>query len=79
MEREKFYEIVGALWNNIEFQIISNRIDYYVLNNDKWNGEYYSNCWKVKDRNGFEIIENVEEKNFIPIYKNEEIIGYEKF
>ena len=77
MEREKFYEIVGALWNNIEYLVISNGQKYYVLNENEWNGEYYTNCWEVKDRKGFDIVENATDEDFIPIYEDNEIIGYE--
>lgn len=71
------YKIVGNLWNNIEFLVISNGQKYYVLNENCWNGEYYSNCWQVKDKKGFNVVENTTEENFKPIYENEEIIGYE--
>ena len=70
------YKIVGNLWNNIEYLVISNGQKYYVLNEDKFNGEYYTDCWQVKDRKGFDIVENATEENFEPIYENEEIIGY---
>lgn len=77
------YTVVGNLWNNIEFLIISNNTKYYVLNNDCYNGEHYTNCWEVADKKGFEVIENAPEKSFAPIYKkidddNFEIIGYEE-
>lgn len=71
------YKIVGNLWNNIEFLVISNGEKYYVLNENCWNSEYYTNCWQVKDRKGFDIVENATEEDFIPIYEDNEIIGYE--
>lgn len=70
------YKIVGNLWNNIEFLVISNGQKYYVLNENEWNGEYYTGCWEVKDRKGFDIVENAIDEDFIPIYKDNEIIGY---
>lgn len=45
METKNIYKKVGNLWNGFTYQVISNRIDYYVLNNEGWNGEYYFNCW----------------------------------
>ena len=71
------YKIVGNLWNNIEFLVISNGEKYYVLNENCWNGEYYTNCWEFKDKKGFDIVENATEENLEPIYENDEIIGYE--
>lgn len=70
------YKIVGNLWNDIRFLVISNGQKYYVLNYDKWNGEYYTNCWQVKDKKGLDIVENSTEENFEPIYENDYIIGY---
>lgn len=76
---ENFKE-VGNLWNNKNFTIISNGVKFYVLNENCWNGESYSDCWEVADGKG---LTKVGETTYTitPVYKeiNEdefEIVDY---
>lgn len=76
---ERFKE-VGNLWNNKNFTIISNGIKFYVLNENYWNGESYSDCWEVADNKGLEKIGETT-YTITPVYKeiNEdefEIVDY---
>ena len=46
------FEEVGKYWNNSDIKIISNKTDYFTLNN--WNGEAWTDCWRVLDKKGLE-------------------------
>ena len=64
---ERFKE-VGNLWNNKNFTIISNGIKFYVLNENCWNGESYSDCWEVADSKGLEKVGETV-CTITPVYK----------
>lgn len=70
------YKVVGNLWNNVEFEIISDGNRYFIL--DGWNGELYYKCTECLDSKGFDLINPKKEYTFRPMYNKEyEIIGYE--
>lgn len=46
------FEEVGKYWNDGDIKIISNKTDYFALNN--WNGEAWTDCWRVLDKKGLE-------------------------
>ena len=71
---------IGYLWNNKEIEIIEHNGEFFALND--WNGEKWLNAWKVKDKNGYDILENGKKYEVTPIYKEIaeeefEIIGVE--
>lgn len=63
------YKVVGNLWNNLEFEIISNGKRFFIL--DGWNGEVYCKCTECLDSKGFDLKNPEEEYVFKPVYKFE--------
>lgn len=71
--------IVGKLWNDASIEIVSIDGLFYALYG--WNGEYYTNCWKVDSTDG--LMESADKNIYCikPIYREViqddfEIIGY---
>ncbi len=63
----RVFEGVGCLWNNYNYEVISDGSEFYVLYG--WNGEKYYKCWKVLDNMGIE--KSNDTRNFVitPIQK----------
>lgn len=49
-------KIVGSLWNAPDVEIAEINGKYYALGG--WNGEKYGNCWEVKDKRGYDQVDN---------------------
>lgn len=63
------YKIVGNLWNNLEFEIISDGKRFFIL--DGWNGEVYCKCTECLDSKGLDLKNPEKEYTFKPVYKYE--------
>lgn len=78
----KKYEDLGKRYMEyISTSIISNGEKYYVIDDNKWDGEKYFNCFEI-DKNLIDVINKNIEYIITPIYqKNGEddfvIIDYE--
>ena len=62
-------KIVGRLWNNRDFEIVEINNEYYVINEDNFNGEKYCKCWKVADVNGLEVVNEDRNYSLVPVFK----------
>lgn len=66
-ERITPIEPVGVLWNRSDMDIYSIDGAFYVAGG--WNGEKYTNCWRVLDAKGLDLDEkHPGEYTLTPIY-----------
>ena len=68
-------KIVGVLWNNDEISIAEVDGDLYALYG--WNGEAFTNCWKVKDVDGLDKVDEETSYTIKPIYRQTGKENYE--
>lgn len=67
-----------VFWNSSSIEMVKLNGEWYCL--DGWNGELFTECWKYKDRRGFDRAD--DETYFIrPVYEEVsdddfEIVGY---
>lgn len=63
------FNVIGKFWNEKSYKIISDGKDFYVLNENEWNGEKWYKCWRVLDLNGYEEAQDKATYTIEPVYK----------